>query len=346
MADPCASSRPPESNEPTGRPGRPGADCVLEVRGLTKRFGSRVAVDNLSLSVYRGDVYGFLGPNGAGKTTTLRMLTGLIRPHGGAVYIAGDRLTFWNRRPLRKIGASIEAPAFYGFLSCRDNLRIFADLSGPCPIHRIDAVLDRVGMTRRAGDRMATYSHGMKQRLAIAAALLPQPEVVLLDEPTNGLDPMGIHDTRELIRTLARDDGYTILLSSHLLAEVEQVCNRGAIVVEGKRLWEGQVADLLTSRRVRLRVTGVDSGRRVLDELGARVTAADSGDATLYAEGDIPAHRMVAALVQAGCEVHEVITEAPSLEQVFLALVHDSESHRSPAAAGTADSSATTQGVP
>lgn len=317
---------------------------VLRLRGLTKRFGKRIAVNGLSLEVQRGDVYGFLGPNGAGKTTTMRMIVGLIRPSGGQVTIAGEHLTFWHRSPLARLGASIESPAFYGYLSGRDNLRLYANLTAPCPDKRIDAVLDRVGLSSRAQDKVRVYSHGMKQRLAIAAALLPGPDLVLLDEPTNGLDPMGIRDVRELIRSLAHDDEYTIFLSSHLLVEIEQICNRGAIMVEGKKRWEGKVADLLARRRrIRLRATPADRACAALRTRMLERETSEDGDSgegfdvtqpirtrpeVIYVSGgvsgrDVTADELVATLVMADCRVHEVMTEVPSLEEVFVELVEN-----------------------
>lgn len=307
---------------------------VLRLQGLTKRYRNRKAVDDLSLSVYPGDVYGFLGPNGAGKTTTLRMIVGLTRPSAGAVLIAGDRLTLWHRAPLARLGAIVEAPSLYTYLSGRDNLRMLADLGGGCPARRVDEVLDRVGLTSRARDKVAVYSHGMKQRLAIAAALLPGPALLLLDEPTNGLDPMGIRDTRHLIRSLARDDGLTVFLSSHLLAEVEQICNRGAVLVEGRKLWEGEIPELLVhGRRIRLRAEPLDTVHAVLAELGAEVAAA--GDpAVLYVRGHergaagghaLGPETVVERLVHAGCRVSEVVAETPPLEEAFLALIAGKE---------------------
>jgi ABC-2 type transport system ATP-binding protein len=309
---------------PETQPSHAG-DPVLVLRGLTKRYRARVAVDDLSLDVLRGDIYGFLGPNGAGKTTTIRMIVGLIRPTAGSVVIAGDRLSAWHRAPLARLGAIVEAPAVYTYLSGRDNLRMLAELTGPCPRGRIDQVLERVGLAERARDKVSEYSHGMKQRLAIAAALLPAPELLLLDEPTNGLDPGGIRSTRELIRSLARDDGLTVFLSSHLLAEVQQLCNRGAVLLQGKKLWEGEMAALLGARRrVRLRATPVARVREVL-------AAADLGDLALHevpgepdvlhVHGERAAGELVERLVLAGCRVHEVVTEVPQLEEAFLALV-------------------------
>jgi ABC-2 type transport system ATP-binding protein len=298
---------------------------ALSVRRLSKRFGERLAVDDVSFTVAAGDIYGFLGPNGAGKTTTVRMLVGLVHPTAGEVRVLGEPLTARARGPLRRTGAIVEAPAFYPYLSGRDNLRMLADLTGPCPRSRLDAVLERVDLLDRAGDPVRIYSHGMKQRLAIAAALLPGPELILLDEPTNGLDPMGIRDVRALLQSLARDDGLTVFLSSHLLAEVEQVCNRGCLLVAGRARWEGEVASLLGERR-RIRLVAEPA------ELVARVLADHFGLAAAPVEGlrRLPARgprgplapaELIAALVGAGARVHEVASESPTLEEVFVEMV-------------------------
>jgi len=287
--------------------------AALSAASLTKRFGARVAVDHVSLEVARGDVYGFLGPNGAGKTTMMRMLVGLVRPTAGEVRLLGVPV----REALPRVGAIVESPSLYGYLSGRDNLRMLADLTGPCPRARIDAVLDRVGLLDRADDPVRIYSHGMKQRLAIAAALLPAPELVLLDEPTDGLDPLGIRDVRALLRSLASDDGITVFLSSHLLSEVEQVCNRGGIVVSGRIRWEGEVAALLAARRrVRLDAEPVELAARVVAERGA--TLRDG----LVTPAVDPAE-LCAALVTAGARVRAIALETPTLEEVFVELVEE-----------------------
>ncbi len=291
---------------------------VLTTTGLTKRYGARLAVDGVSLSVERGDIYGFLGPNGAGKTTTMRMLVRLIRPTAGAISILGEPL---SRRALRRIGAIIEAPSFYPYLTGRDNLRMLADLTGPCPPSRIDQVLERVDLRDRADDPARIYSHGMKQRLAIAAALLPGPELILLDEPTNGLDPMGIREVRALLRSLAHDDQLTVFLSSHLLAEVEQVCNRGAVLVAGKTRWQGEVAALLAGRKqIRLDADPADrAGAIVAAKFG--VTLIDG----TFPAGTIDPADVVDALVAAGVRVRSITVEAPTLEQVFVEMVEQVE---------------------
>lgn len=315
---------------------------VLTTAGLTKQFPIaaglfrgrrdgdaprlRTAVDNLSLSVEKGDIYGFLGPNGAGKSTTLRMIVGLIRPTKGEITILGERLTFWNRQPLRRVGAIVEAPAFYMYLSGWDNLRMLSELSGGAPQSRLEQVLERVGLSERAQDPVSIYSHGMKSRLAIAAALLPRPELVLLDEPTNGLDPVGIRDVRALIRSLAEQDGLTVFLASHLLSEVEQLCNRAAIVARGTKIYEGKVAELLSARRrVRVVATPVERARGILDQLAPGYVSADAADpARLYVAADrVSSADVVDALVHQQCRVSEVVVELPALEDVFIELVDE-----------------------
>jgi ABC-2 type transport system ATP-binding protein len=288
----------------------------MRASGLTKQFGARTVVDRLELAVERGDVYGFLGPNGAGKTTTLRMLLGLIRPTAGEVELFGERFTPRRRDLLARVGAIVEAPAFYLDLTGRHNLRMLASLTGPCKPARIDEVLERVGLRDRADDKVRVYSHGMRQRLAIAAALLPAPELVILDEPTNGLDPFGIRELRALIRSLADDSGLTVVLSSHLLAEVEQVCRRAVVIAGGRARWQGDVAALLASRR-RLRVVATPIERAV--EVAGAGARADGE--VVWIEGDVAAADVVARLVAAGVRVHEIAPWAPTLEEAFVELV-------------------------
>ena len=204
------------------------SDLVIETSALTKRYGDAiVAVDALELRVRRGEVYGFLGPNGAGKTTTLRMLLGLVRPTAGVATVLGAPPG--SPQGLARIGALVEAPAFYPYLSGRDNLRVLAR-HAQVGEERVEAVLDEVRLSDRSGDRAATYSLGMKQRLGVAAALLKDPELLILDEPTNGLDPAGIRELREFIRKLAAEEGIAVFVSSHMLAEVQMMCDRVAIL--------------------------------------------------------------------------------------------------------------------
>ena len=292
---------------------------VLATHDLTKRYRGRTVVDRVSIAVEKGDVYGFLGPNGAGKSTTLRMMLGLVRPSGGRVELFGAPLG--DRRALARVGAIVESPSLYTYLSGRDNLRMLSELSGGAPAARLDEVLDLVDLRDRAGDPVRIYSHGMKQRLAIAAALLPRPELIILDEPTNGLDPMGIRDMRALVRSLAADDGITVLLSSHLLAEVEQVCNRATIIARGARVWEGEDAALLAGRRrVRLRARPVERAQSIAQSMGADAREVEPG--TLHITGDsVTPAALVARLAADGVEVDEIASEAPTLEEVFVSLV-------------------------
>lgn len=220
-------------------------EVVLRTRNLSKAYGKRLAVNNLSLEVYRRDIFGFLGPNGAGKTTTIRMALGLIAPTGGTVEILGQNVIGQKSHILPRVGALIETPALYLYMSGRDNLRAVGSALGGVPEKRIDAVLDMVGLRLRQRDRVRTYSLGMKQRLGVAIALLQDPDVLILDEPANGLDPAGIVEMRDLLQRLA-EDGKTIFLSSHLLTEVQQLCTRVAIVNLGKLITESTIEELVS----------------------------------------------------------------------------------------------------
>ena len=236
--------------------------AAIVTESLTKRYGERVAVDQLSLSVGHGEIFGLLGPNGAGKTTTIAMLLGLVTPSAGRAIVLGHEVGRGPSPALRHVGAMIEAPALYPYLSGYDNLCVLARAGGIAEA-RIATVLQMVGMADRARDKASAYSQGMRQRLAIAAALLPTPELIILDEPTNGLDPAGTVEIRDLIRELAAD-GRTILMCSHLLHEVEQLCGRVAILKEGRLIAQGTVDDLLCrDSRIRLRVAG-DQERAIL----------------------------------------------------------------------------------
>jgi ABC-2 type transport system ATP-binding protein len=230
-------------------------EIVIQTENLTKRFQEQTAVDNLSLDVYHGEVFGFLGPNGAGKTTTIAMLLALMKPTSGHAIVMGHDVQQEPVAALRSVGAMIEAPAFYPYLSGYNNLRVLGLIDNVSPA-RIQAVLEMVDLAQAAQKRVGTYSQGMKQRLAIAATLLAEPQVIILDEPTNGLDPAGTVEVRTLIRTLA-EGGHTIFLCSHLLYEVEQLCHRVAIVKEGRMLAQGDVNDLLQrGRGVQVRIAG------------------------------------------------------------------------------------------
>ena len=220
---------------------------VLQTHDLSKRYGSRLAVDRLNLDVLQGEIFGFLGPNGAGKTTTIRMLLGLIRPTAGTVELFGQDLEAGRTRVLPRVGALIEAPALYGYLSGRANLEVLAGPLRGIDRRRIDEVLSVVDLAGRQHDRVRSYSLGMKQRLGVAAAMLNDPDLLILDEPANGLDPAGVVEMRDLLRSLVAG-GATVFVSSHVLAEVQQLCDRVAIIARGRLVTEAPVAELIRGR--------------------------------------------------------------------------------------------------
>ncbi|MFB7459872.1 MULTISPECIES: ABC transporter ATP-binding protein [unclassified Streptomyces] len=300
-------------------------DGVIHTRGLTKRYrGGQLAVDGLDLTVPAGSVFGFLGPNGSGKTTTIRMLMGLIEPTSGTARVLGRPMPRSSRTVLPQVGALIEGPALYGFLSGRDNLLRYdaADRAADPRTRRarVAAALDRVGLTAAAGKKAKAYSLGMKQRLGLAAALLQPRRLLVLDEPTNGLDPQGMREIRSLVRELA-SDGTTVFLSSHLLDEIEQVCTHAAVMAQGRLITQGAVAELAAGARGRLAVTTPDTGEaaRVLKEQGvAGITVGED-----RVTGDPPERDLAdvnAALVTAGVRVRGFGVERASLEDAFVAL--------------------------
>jgi ABC-2 type transport system ATP-binding protein len=297
--------------------------AAVQTTGLTKRYGDLVAVDSLDMLVHAGEVYGFLGPNGAGKTTTLRMLLGLVRPTAGTIRILGTARTAGRGDPLVRVGALVEGPAFYPFLSGRDNLRALAT-RGRVPRPRVGEVLELAGLADRAGDRYATYSLGMKQRLGLAAALLKRPDLLVLDEPTNGLDPSGMADMRDTLRQLAAA-GCTVLLSSHLLAEVRQICDRVGVISRGRLVVQQPIAELGGAGSLRVVAAPLDrahdKARRMLGPDAVRV---DDAALDLAVEpGMAPAINR--ALVAEGIAVHELRWHQSDLEQVFLELTGGAE---------------------
>ena len=296
-----------------------GRDVLVETRDLTKRYGPRIiAVERVSLTVRRGEVYGFLGPNGAGKTTTLRMLLGLIRPTSGAASVLSKPPG--DPESLARVGALVESPAFYPYLSGRDNLRVIARYAG-VPKERIEETLALVDLTGRARDRFATYSLGMKQRLGVAAALLKDPELLILDEPTNGLDPAGMANMRGLVRSLGSGER-TVLLSSHLLGEVEQVCDRVGVISDGRLIAESTVDELRGKGALLVGAKPLDRAREQVEQLlGAeRVEALDG---TLRLDADpATAGRINRELVGANIEVTELRPVERTLEEVFLEMTH------------------------
>ncbi|MEV6171223.1 ABC transporter ATP-binding protein [Streptomyces sp. NPDC051954] len=300
-------------------------DGVIQTRALSKRYrGGQLAVDGLDLTVPAGSVFGFLGPNGSGKTTTIRMLMGLIEPTSGTARVLGRPMPRATRTVLPHVGALIEGPALYGFLSGRDNL-IRYDAADPTADPRtrrarVAAALDRVGLTAAGSKKTKAYSLGMKQRLGLAAALLQPRRLLVLDEPTNGLDPQGMREIRSLIRELA-SDGTTVFLSSHLLDEIEQVCSHAAVMAQGRLITQGAVADLAAGARGRLVVTTPDTGdaARVLKEQGAADVIAED-DRVTAEPPDRDLAEVNAALVSAGIRVRGFGVERASLEDAFVAL--------------------------
>jgi ABC-2 type transport system ATP-binding protein len=240
-----------------------GDGAAIVTTNLTKTYGRLVAVDRLNLAVERGEIFGFLGPNGAGKTTTMRMLLGLVRPTSGSARVLGMDIATQLPALLKHTGSIIENPTFYPYLSGRDNLRAMARLTDT-PRSRVPPILDLMDLTRAADRPFRTYSLGMKQRLAVGAALLHDPELLILDEPANGLDPAGIVEMRDLMRQL-KEQGHTVLISSHVLHEIEQICDRIAIMNHGKVVVQGRVAELLGSQdTLEVRVEPIDEAERIL----------------------------------------------------------------------------------
>ena len=297
------------------------SDVALQTEELTKRFGARTAVDRLTMSVERGDIYGFLGPNGAGKSTTLRMLLGLVRPTSGLIKFPVRASSWEYLRARSRVGAIIEAPAFYENISGFRNLQLLASLSGGVTTKRVEEVLDIVDLRDRARDPVKVYSYGMRQRLGIAQALLPTPELIILDEPTNGLDPQGIQQTRKLIRRLRDEFRLTVLLSSHLLTEIEQLCNRVGIIHEGRLLYEGAPDALVGSSDVyKVRVDDLSGAFEILTN-ESRVTVSRNGTSFLRINADAESIPAVNALLVAhGIKVYELSPAQESLEEAFLRL--------------------------
>ncbi len=288
----------------------------MEVRGLVKRYGDSAVVDSVDLTVEEGDIYGYLGPNGAGKTTTLRMLLGLIRRDGGTVRLFG-RDPAEGIAALEGVAGFVESPTFYPYLTGRENLRLLGSLDGRADRLVVDGVLDRVGLLDRAGDRVGTYSLGMRQRLGIAASLMRSPRLLVLDEPANGLDPAGMRDMRTLVSGLP-EQGVTVVYSSHLLADVEEVCNRVAIVNNGRIAFEGRLDELRASSGGAYRIeTGNDLlALATLRANGAPEARLERG--VLWFDGPQPVvDRITIALGRAGIPVRQLAREQRSLEDLF-----------------------------
>ena len=291
-------------------------DVVIQTDALTKRYGRVLAVDQLSLQVPRGHVFGLLGPNGAGKTTFMGMLLGLVRPTSGSFSLLGANGVSMDA--LRRIGAIVETPAFYPYLSGRRNLAYFQGVMGRKDPGELDMLLERVGLADRAGDAFKTYSLGMKQRLGLAYALLGDPELLILDEPTNGMDPAGMAEVRDLIRSLG-SEGRTVLISSHLLNEVEQVCDSVAIISKGRLVVQGDVADLLhPQEQVRLRTTDDAKALAILTAADDIESAKAENEALVVTIAHERSSELTALLSKSEVYVTEIAPLQVSLEQYFL----------------------------
>jgi ABC-2 type transport system ATP-binding protein len=311
-------------------------DMAVVTRGLVKSYGKRTALQGLDMSVPSGQVYGFLGPNGSGKTTALRLLTGLLRPSAGTIWLFGQEYSWKDRKRLFRVGSLIETPAFYPYLSGRENLAVLAAVGPPTPVSRIDQVLEYVGMSGRAKDPVQTYSLGMKQRLGIAAAMLSDPDLLLLDEPANGLDPGGMVAMRETLRWFTKELGKTVLVSSHLLHEIEQLADVVGIIDRGRLIREGNLEQMLEEAgRIRVRVdpAQMSQAAAVLGNFapGRPLYGIDSGDEAGWFTVNVPPNRAAElnrALSEAGIFASG-LEPGSDLETIFLEItgpggdVHD-----------------------
>ncbi|MCC6786627.1 MAG: ABC transporter ATP-binding protein [Hyphomonadaceae bacterium] len=299
---------------------------AISTEGLTRRFGDRTVVDGVSLSVPRGGVYGFLGPNGAGKTTTIRMLLGLIRPSSGSIQVLGRAMPRQRLAIARCVGAMVETPSLYDHLTARENLDQPRRVRG-LPTSEIERVLSIVDLTGDSRRRVGGFSLGMRQRLGIARALLGRPELLILDEPTNGLDPAGIRDMRQLIRDLPSRDATSIMISSHLLAEVEQTASHVGLMFQGKLLAQSALTDFLAlaGGRIEIGVRSAQKARQVLSEFSDGITLVDAErlSVTPHPKRTPDAATINARLVGAGLVVYEITSRPATLEDVFMKLTTD-----------------------
>ncbi|EAC2374795.1 TPA: ABC transporter ATP-binding protein [Listeria monocytogenes] len=290
---------------------------ALQVTNLHKKIRKREIIKGISFEVMPGEVFGFLGPNGAGKTTTIRMIVGLIKPTSGTILIGGKDIRKNFTEAMRGLGSIVENPEFYTFLTGQENLAYFARMDSSIKKERIQEVTELVGLEKRINDRVSTYSLGMRQRLGIAQALLSNPKLLILDEPTNGLDPSGIHEMRDFILALARNEGISVLVSSHLLSEIELLCDRVAIMTDGTIIKTDQVAHLLSSRaQLRWRVTPIEQAKAFLES----VTEVEVDGEYLVTAMNEESAEWNEQLVAKGIKVHEIDKRKPSLEDLFLEL--------------------------
>ncbi len=293
---------------------------MIRLTQLSKNFGARMAVENLDLHVPAGEIFGLLGHNGAGKSTAIGMMLGQVWPTAGEAKVCGFDVAAHRRNALQNVGAIFEAPMFYDYLSGWRNLEILAHYTAPTSPQRIREVIEWVGLSGREKSKISTYSHGMRARLALAQALLPNPKLLILDEPSDGLDPEGIHEMRLTILRLHRELGLTILLSSHLLNEVEQLCTRIAVMNHGRKVFEGTIAETRQSKKwIRLRVGNFPQAVNLLRERKMSLEDRDGKLVTL-ADG-ISTDQIVRTLVEQGMSVFEIAEVEPSLEDFYLELM-------------------------
>lgn len=299
------------------------SEIVLEVKNLTKCYNKRVAVDNVTFEVYAGEIFGFLGPNGAGKSTTIKMVTGLAKMTTGDVYICGKSITKEYEAAIRNLGGIIENPEMYGYLSGYDNLKFFASLYGDVTENRIWEVASLVGMQNRLRDKVKNYSLGMKQRLGIAQALLHYPKLLILDEPTNGLDPNGIQEMRIFLKKLARENNIAILISSHILAEMEQICDTIAIIDKGKLVEIKTIKQIRSGLKLRYSIK-VDypnyAGKLIYTEFGIEAELAGTNVIFPCDESLVP--KITNLLISKNLSIFGITTVTKSLEEVFLDIVN------------------------
>ncbi len=293
-------------------------EFIIETSGLTKKFGKDTAVSGLNMKVPKGEVYGFLGPNGAGKTTTIRMLLGLMKPTSGTIHIFQKDLQKERISILKRVGSLVEQPSYYPHLTGYENLEAIRKILG-VPEKRIAAVLELVGLSDAAHKKVKGYSLGMKQRLGIAASLLHDPELLILDEPTNGLDPSGMKEVRNLLKRLAEEEGKTIVISSHLLSEIDQVATTVGVLLKGKLIFQDSIAAMRkqAQQKIKLRVSDGEEAWRTLLSRGMKVDFKE-GAVFLENASDEKAAEAVAVLVENGFAVYRVEEQKSSLEEIFL----------------------------
>jgi len=295
-------------------------DLLIELRNVTKRFGQRLAVDQLSLQVERGEIHGLLGHNGAGKSTAIGIMLGQVWPTAGDVIVRGADVIAQRSTALARVGAIFEGPSFYDYLSGRRNLEILSSYSAATPQARLDEVIGWVGLSGREESKVSTYSHGMRARLALAQALLPNPELLILDEPSDGLDPEGIHEMRQTILRLHSELGLTILFSSHLLTEVEQICNRITVIRQGQKVFGGQLSDAQIEKGwVRLKVDDFERATQLLRAKGW--LDGKVNEPLIVLDPVASTADVVRLLVEAGISVFEIARHEETLEEFYLSLM-------------------------